>query len=91
MGSLVSKRQRSQPLPPPLGARVTHQVDARVGFVVGDPESTGGRASLVPVIVENSTRRETWPVHLIEMLPRRQQHQFRGGLYQPPSGYPLRA
>jgi len=91
MASPASTRHRGRPLPPPLGARVTHQVDCRVGFVIGDPESTGGRATLVPVIVENSTRRETWPVHLIELLPRRQQHQFRGGRYQPPHGYPLRA
>lgn len=76
---------------PPLASRVRHCDDGRIGFVVGDAERVNGLYALAPVVVENTTRRELWPVHLIRPLPRRQQHPLNGGRYKPPAGYPLKA
>ncbi len=69
--------------------RVVHKTDHRHGFVVGRPEALGHRTALVHVAVEGSTRYELWPVHMVEVLPVRDQHVAMGGKYQAPKGYPL--
>lgn len=61
----------------------------RIGMVCGRLEHGIGTTSLLPVIVEGSTRNELWPLHRLEILPRARQLEGMGGKVRPPKGYPL--
>jgi len=74
-----------------LGLRVRRHRDGCPAFIVGKPQTHGSRFALVPVTLEASTRTELWPEHWIEVRPRIEQFPARGGRYQAPAGYPLRA
>lgn len=73
-----------------VGLRVLNRLDGRPGFVIGKPESMGTKFSLVPVVVEGSTRTELWPEHWIDVRPTAEQFPALGGRYQAAAGYPLR-
>ena len=67
-----------------LGHRVTNQVDGRDGFVVSAPYN-----KLVPVAIEQSTRKELWPETQVLMKPQNEQLVAMGGKYNAPQGFPL--
>lgn len=73
-----------------VGLRVVNRLDGRPGFVIGKPEAIGTKFSLVPVVVEGSTRNELWPEHWVEVRPSKEQFPALGGRYQAAAGYPLR-
>jgi hypothetical protein len=85
----VVEHPAPQPLTLTPAQRVCHRADGRHGFVVSRPEALGYRTALVRVAVEGSTRYELWPLHLVDLLPPRQQHRAMGGQYDAPAGYPL--
>lgn len=85
----IMKAQSNKPAAYAIGLRVQHCVDQRFGFVCGRPERWGTRHTLVPVIVEGSTRQELWPDSQLQLLPKAQQHPAHGGRFQAPAGYPL--
>jgi hypothetical protein len=58
-------------------------------MVVGPIEPVRAGLSLLPVMIEGSTRRELWPVHFTEILPLPDQFQALGGRRKAPAGYPL--
>ena len=60
------------------------------GFVIGKPEALGTRFSLVPVVIEGSTRNELWPEHWIDVRPTKEQFPALGGRFKAAAGYPLR-
>lgn len=72
-----------------LGHRVSHAIDGRCGFVIGNVEATGWNRALVPVAIEGSTRHEYWPLCHVDLRPMREQVAALGGKYQPPKGFPL--
>lgn len=74
-----------------VGLRVVNRLDGRPGFIIGKPEVMGTRFSLVPVLIEGSTRNELWPEHWIAVRPSKEQFPALGGSFQPTPGYPLRA
>lgn len=84
-----SKSKAADALPVQPGLRITHRLTHQSGLVIGSAEASG-RFSLVPVALEGSTRRELWPLHLIQQRPRLQQFKALGGSFKAPSGYPLR-
>ena len=67
-----------------LGHRVTNQVDGRDGFVVSAPYN-----KLVPVAIEQSTRKELWPETQVLMKPQDEQLVAMGGNDNAPPGFPL--
>tara|TARA_R100001082_G_C4357024_1_gene157373 strand:- start:421 stop:645 length:225 start_codon:yes stop_codon:yes gene_type:complete len=67
-----------------LGHRVTNQIDGRDGFVVSAPYN-----KLVPVAIEQSTRKELWPETQVLMKPQDEQLVAMGGNYNAPPGFPL--
>lgn len=73
-----------------VGLRVVNRLDGRSGFVIGKPEAIGTKFSLVPVVVEGSTRNELWPEHWVEVRPSKEQFPALGGHYKATPGYPLR-
>jgi hypothetical protein len=73
-----------------VGMRVVNRLDGRSGFVIGKPEVMGTRFSLVPVVIEGSTRNELWPEHWIDVRPTKEQFPALGGRYKAATGYPLR-
>lgn len=73
-----------------IGLRVINRMDGRPGFVVGKPEALGTRFSLVPVVIEGSTRNELWPEDWIDVRPTNEQFPALGGRFKPAPGYPLR-
>ena len=75
-------------VPLEIGLRVKHKAHGGGAMVVG-PAQHGMGFDLIPVALENSTRQETWPEHLCERRPRRDQLPAHGGKYNPPKGYPL--
>jgi|TARA_B100001250_G_scaffold69684_1_gene55983 hypothetical protein len=72
-----------------LGHRVKHKVDQRQGMVIGAHQATGVKDILVPVAIEESTRKELWPLDQIELLPNKQQLTALGGSFNPPKGFPF--
>jgi hypothetical protein len=73
-----------------LGLRVINRLDGRSGFVIGKPEVIGTRFSLVPVVIEGSTRNELWPEHWIDVRPTKEQFPALGGRFKAAPGFPLR-
>jgi hypothetical protein len=73
-----------------LGLRVINRLDGRSGFVIGKPEAIGTRFSLVPVVIEGSTRNELWPEHWIDVRPTKEQFPALGGRFKAAPGFPLR-
>ena len=73
-----------------VGLRVLNRLDGRAGFVIGKPEALGTRFSLVPVVIEGSTRNELWPEHWIDVRPTKEQFPALGGRFKAAAGYPLR-
>jgi hypothetical protein len=73
-----------------IGMRVTNLKDGRPGFVIGKPEALGTSFSLVPVVIEGSTRNELWPEDWIVVRPTTEQFPALGGRYKAAPGYPLR-
>jgi hypothetical protein len=73
----------------PLATRVRDLNTQRLGMVSGRMEPGVGTSSLVPVILEGSTRCELWPLHRLEPLPRHQQLTALGGTVHATRGYPL--
>jgi hypothetical protein len=73
-----------------VGLRVINRLDGRGGFIIGKPEAMGTRFSLVPVVIEGSTRNELWPEHWIDVRPTKEQFPALGGRYKAAAGYPLR-
>jgi len=73
-----------------VGLRVVNRLDGRPGFIIGKPEAIGTRFSLVPVVIEGSTRNELWPEHWIDVRPSKEQFPGLGGQYKAAPGYPLR-
>ena len=67
-----------------LGPRVTNNVDGRDGFIVSSPYN-----KLVPVAIEQSTRKELWPEVQVTLKPQEEQLIVMGGEYKPPKGFPL--
>ena len=82
-----------RPFAPPSGTRVcTTDISCRrrrIAMVVGPIEPVRYGLNLLPVLVEGSTRREFWPVHLTEILPTDEQFKALGGQKKAPAGYPL--
>lgn len=74
----------------PVGLRVVNRLDSRPGFVIGKPEAIGTLFSLVPVVIEGSTRNELWPEHWIDVRPGKEQFPALGGRYKAAPGYPFR-
>lgn len=73
-----------------VGLRVVNRLDGRSGFIIGKPEAMGTRFSLVPVVIEGSTRNELWPEHWIDVRPTKEQFPALGGRFRCAPGYPLR-
>lgn len=73
-----------------VGTRVVNRLDDRPGFVIGKAEAIGTRFSLVPVVIEGSTRNELWPEHWIDVRPAKDQFPALGGRFSAAPGYPLR-
>lgn len=73
-----------------VGLRVVNRLDGRAGFIIGKSEAIGTRFSLVPVVIEGSTRNELWPEHWIDVRPTREQFPALGGRFRGAPGYPLR-
>ncbi len=67
-----------------LGQRVTNQLDGRDGFIVSAPYN-----KLVPVAIEQSTRKELWPESQVKLKPKKDQLVAMGGKYKAPPGFPL--
>ena len=67
-----------------LGQRVTNNVDGRDGFIVSSPYN-----KLVPVAIEQSTRKELCPEVQVTLKPQEEQLIVMGGEYKPPKGFPL--
>tara|TARA_R100000742_G_C4160006_1_gene1968 strand:- start:164 stop:406 length:243 start_codon:yes stop_codon:yes gene_type:complete len=72
-----------------LGHRVKHKVDKRQGMVIGAHQVTGVNDILVPIAIEESTRKELWPIDQIEKLPKKLQLTALGGEFKPPKGFPF--
>ena len=72
-----------------LGHRVKNKVDGRQEMVVGALEVTGVKDILVPVALEESTRKELWPMDHIQLLPKPKQLVALGGKFNPPKGFPF--
>jgi len=73
-----------------VGLRVLNRLDGRAGLVIGKSEALGTRFSLVPVVIEGSTRNELWPEHWVDVRPTKDQFPALGGRFQAAGGYPLR-
>lgn len=73
-----------------VGLRVLNRLDGRAGLVIGKSEALGTRFSLVPVVIEGSTRNELWPEHWVDVRPTKDQFPALGGRFQAAAGYPLR-
>jgi hypothetical protein len=73
-----------------IGLRVINRLDGRSGFIIGKPEAIGTRFSLVPVVIEGSTRNELWPEHWIDVRPTKEQFPALGGRFKAAPGFPLR-
>ena len=73
-----------------VGLRVVNRLDGRPGFVIGKAEAMGTRYSLVPVVIEGSTRNELWPEHWIDVRPTKEQFPALGGRFHTTPSYPLR-
>jgi hypothetical protein len=71
------------------GTRVVSQLTGRSAMVCGHPEHARASLTLVPVMLEGSTRHELWALHRTTILPRAQQFKALGGKVTAPSGYPL--
>lgn len=71
------------------GLRVACLSTGRIALVVGVSEFGTGVRRHVPVIIEGSTRQETWPAHTICPLDKADQPVPLGGRFKAPPGYPL--
>lgn len=69
-----------------IGQRVVVLPGHRTALVVGKPEYYTGRAKLVMIKFENSTRFERKLNHQLELLPEDQQYPEHGGTYVKPEG-----
>ena len=69
-----------------IGQRVTVHPGHRTALVVGKPEYYTGRAKLVLVKFENSTRFERKLNHQLTLLPQEQQYPAHGGIHVKPEG-----
>ena len=68
-----------------IGMRVRIQKNGLTALVVGTPEYWHGRATLVPLKYEFSTRYELQPNLQLEPLPVEDQFPEHGGTYARPS------
>jgi len=69
-----------------IGQRVTVLPGHRTALVVGRPEYYTGRAKLVMIKFENSTRFERKLNHQLALLPEEQQYPAHGGTHVKPEG-----
>ncbi len=64
-----------------LGQRVSVGLNGMTALVVGPPEYYTGRAKLVPIKYEKSTRYEYMINKQLELLPIEEQYPAHGGTY----------
>ena len=69
-----------------IGQRVTVLPGHSTALVVGRPEYYTGRAKLVMIKFENSTRFERKLNHQLALLPQEQQYPAHGGTHVKPEG-----
>ena len=69
-----------------LGQRVSVTLTGMTALVVGPPEYYTGRAKLVPIKYENSTRYEYMINKQLQLLPTEEQYPALGGTYAPTEG-----
>ena len=71
-----------------VGTRVVNTKTGVKAMICGRPVH-GFNRNMMHVALEQSTRTEHWPAHLIRRRPTREQFEHLGGHYKPPANYPI--